>query len=135
MRVSTATTRRGGHVEPTTCECGRPAVYKRAQECEACYIRRRRRERPELKLQRAEYDRQRWLARRTPCASCGALCDEDTTVCADCWSARSRERRQTIARMWSDGTSVQDIATALNSTVTSVAKEMNRMRREGYDLP
>jgi transposase len=50
-------------------------------------------------------------------------------------SARAAERRAAICEMWADDCTISEIAQRLNTTVASVASQIQVMRAQGYDLP
>jgi transposase len=81
---------------------------------------------------------------RRPCAACGALMGvgvhrKGSTLCRTCWvaseNARTHRRRERIALMWNAGASVSRIARALDTTSNTINVEIDRMRKDGWDVP
>lgn len=84
---------------------------------------------------RAAWDRVHY---RGVCELCGAATSRRGIVrCAKHvpQSVRAGERREFIARRWSEGALTREIAVELGSTKAAVGVQIARMRADGWDLP
>lgn len=89
--------------------------------------------------QRGEQKRRADANLKHPCESCGTLCSRRARVCRLCEQAARRaamdERRREIQRRWLAGESLRQIGATLDSTPGSIATDLVRMRRAGWNVP
>jgi hypothetical protein len=119
--------------EKTCQRCGDPFVDRSpVQKARFCSDNCRKRAH--------EYEHNR--AVRATCETCGGLCGigsasgPPSRQCLACRHAARLEKAQTIARLWAQGASMREIATALGWTMGHLHGEMGRIREDGLaDLP
>lgn len=128
------------------CACGKEHS-RNGPECWGCYMRRRRRENPEVaerdraaartwkdrnrEVKRA-HDRAYSLSLRVPCPNgCGALCGPDSVACAGCRNRAAQARAATIIRLYGEGVPLRAIAAALGTTVNAINGDLDRLCKAG----
>lgn len=122
-----------------TCDIGRylgvnpSTVWKWLHPDEAREANRRDREK-RREARRAE-DRARHLRSKRLCPHCGTTMESISEACQGCADARATVRASLIQGMWADGWKLSEIADALATTTNSLGAKMNKMRRQGWDLP
>ena len=73
---------------------------------------------------------------RGVCAECnGRMCQDEDGVCLDCRVLGKEANYRAIELMWEDGLTFPQIMEALGWTKGHVSVVMDRMRKEGWNLP
>jgi hypothetical protein len=71
--------------------------------------------------------------------SCGNPKQGGSVACKACFNAWKRERRDlrrvSIAHLYGRGFSFREIAVEVGTTIGTVKNALNRMRKDGWDIP
>lgn len=83
--------------------------------------------------------KRRWDREHQKVCRCGNRMDRRASRCTDCDTAerhaQRHQRRLRIVQLWLQGSTLREIAAALDSTPNAVAREVHDMRYDGFDLP
>lgn len=119
--------------------CSRTTAYRLVNPAYHELDIRYKQERPEhYRGLRVAYHKRLMEESPNRCVECGAGMNprgKRGGRCIACRTEQSKQRRETIQRLWSEGRSLPEIAGVLNTTVNSVGQTMVLMRRDGWNLP
>jgi len=90
---------------------------------------------PEMRIgRRAEQRRRRYRENLLKC-ECGQLRTREADRCMDCRREERDARWRLIQAWWAEGLSMNAIVKRLGWTRGTLSSQLNRMRKEGWDVP
>lgn len=93
----------------------------------------------EMRTGRRAEQKRRWDRENLATCSCGRRMSRRASFCQRCQreadAERVREKRSYIRSYWAMGMTMREIAAGLDTTPKTVAMEIQRMRRLGWDVP
>jgi hypothetical protein len=122
----------------------RPCQRVKQREWRARHPDRVRAENKRRRAAKREWERE-WLASdvsRVKCSQCGQLCgagsakpSKTPAICASCIHDEYDRKARCVERLWNEGKTYPEIASEMGWSKGHLAREMDRYREDGYDLP